>query len=131
MKFNKLSRIVEDHEQFNEETMPQLPAWPDEMVIGGDLRQWQKVIFKGSQIIVAIWMSKYGKLQIDGYPFDQMVLVLEGSVKLQPAGEQEETYNKGDVFFVPKGYKGTWDMNEDYKELIVVEKNAWVEVEGE
>lgn len=131
MEFTKLTRIVEDHGQFNEETMPALDPWPESMKVSGDLRHWQKVVFKGEQVVVAIWQSKPGKLQIDGYPYDQMVLVLEGSVKLQPEGQQEETHGKGDIFFVPKGYKGTWDMADDYKELIAVQKAAWVEVEGE
>lgn len=131
MDYSKLLQILKTHDQFNEKTLPQLPAWPEEMVVSGDLRQWQTVVYKGEQIVGAIWLSKPGKLQIDGYPFDQMVLVLDGSVTLQPDGEQEQTYYKGDIFFVPKGYKGSWEMPGDYKEFITVEKNAWIEVEGE
>lgn len=131
MAFAELKGIVEGHGRFNESTMPEIPAWPDEMIVRGDLRQWQQVVFMGEQIVAAIWMSREGKLQIDGYPFDQMVLVLEGSVTLHPDGGVEETHGEGDVFFVSKGYRGTWEMPGNYKELIAVEKNAWVEVEGE
>lgn len=131
MDFSELSQIANNHGHFNEDSMDPLPTWPAEMVINGDLRQWQKVVFKGEQIIGAIWLSKQGKLQIDGYPYDQMVLVLDGSVTLQPEGGQDVTYNTGDIFLVPKGYKGTWEMPGDYKEYITVETKAWVEVEGE
>lgn len=126
----ELAQIFKAHEQFNEDTLPEQPAWPEEMIVEGDLRQWQKVVIDGSQIIAAIWMSKPGKLRIDGYPYDQMVLVLEGSVTLQPDGGPEQTHHAGDIFFVSKGYNGSWEMPGDYKELIVVEKNAWVEIEG-
>lgn len=131
MHNQELSRILETHEKFNEQTMPQLPPWPEEMVVSGDLRQWQEVVFSGEQIVGAVWLSQPGKLQIDEYPFDQIVLVLEGSVTLQTDDQPERTYTAGDIFFLPKGYQGTWAMPGVYKEFIVVEKNAWVESEGE
>lgn len=131
MNDTALSQILGNHAAFSPDTMKQLPAWPEEMVIKGSLEQWQTVVYNGQQIVGAIWYSHAGKLKIDGYPYDQMVLVLEGSVTLHPEGGKEQTYTTGDIFFVPKGYRGTWEMPGPYKEYITVEKKAWVEIEGE
>ncbi|WP_044210442.1 cupin domain-containing protein [Flammeovirga sp. OC4] len=123
--FNDFMTIQKNHSIYNEKTLTELPSWPEEYKIHGDLRQWEKVVYKGEELVGAIWMSKSGKLKVDGYPYDQFVLVIEGKVTLQPEGEKEKTYFPGDVFFVPKNYAGTWDMPSDYKELIVVERKAW------
>ena len=41
------------------------------------------------------------------YPADEFMVVLEGEVTLEGEGFRD-TYRKGDAFFVPKGFKGTW-----------------------
>ena len=126
-----ISQILNSTNNYNETTLDELPPWPEEMQIEGDLRQWLKVVFKGEQIVGVIWKSKPGKLQLNNYPYDEMVLVLEGAVTLQPKGEVPKTYQVGDVFFVPKGYNGTWEMKNDFKEFIIVEREAWISAEGE
>jgi uncharacterized cupin superfamily protein len=30
------------------------------------------------------------------------------------------TYKKGDMFVVPKGFEGAWDMTEEYREFIII-----------
>ncbi|WP_082795771.1 cupin domain-containing protein [Flammeovirga sp. SJP92] len=123
--FMNFNTIQKNHSIYNEKTLTALPSWPEEYKLHGDLRQWEKVVYKGEELVGAIWMSKSGKLKVDGYPYDQFVLVIDGKVKLQPEGQEEKIYFPGDVFFVPKNYAGTWDMPTDYKELIVVERKAW------
>ncbi|MBB3699435.1 DUF861 domain-containing protein [Flammeovirga yaeyamensis] len=117
--------LLETHTMYHEKTLTKLPDWPKEYQISGDLRQWEKVIYRGEEMVGAIWMSKPGKLQVESYPYDQMVLVLEGDVTLNPTNGEKKVYRPGDLFFVPKGYSGTWEMDSDYKEFIIVEKKAW------
>ena len=52
-------------------------------------------------------------------------MVLEGQVMLTHINGQVQTYNKGDNFLVPKGFLGTWDMPELYREMIVIETKAF------
>lgn len=134
-KFNLtgFSQIVENSKDFNENTLDKLPyqEWLESARISGDLTQWQKVIYKGDEVVGAVWYSKAGKFAIDGMPYEYMVFVLEGSVTLQPEGQESTTYKAGDMFFMRKDYKGTWEMPTDFKELIIAEKNAWIKTEGE
>ncbi|HIG44685.1 MAG TPA: DUF861 domain-containing protein [Gammaproteobacteria bacterium] len=64
------------------------------------------------------------------FPYDEFVVVLEGEVTLTDIDGSAQTYRVGDSFTVPKGWRGTWDMPVKYREMIVVETNAW-EASGE
>ncbi len=39
-------------------------------------------------------------------------------------------YSAGESLVVPKGFKGTWEMIGNYREVVVIEKEAWVREEG-
>jgi uncharacterized cupin superfamily protein len=56
-------------------------------------------------------------------------VVLESEVTLTATDDQKQTYKTGDNFLVPKSWMGTWDMPEDYGEMIVVETKAFNESE--
>lgn len=110
---------------YQDEQLEALEPWPEEARLSGDLRHWQKVVFSGEEIVGVIWKSFPGLLDLTGYPFDQAVFVLQGSVTLRPEQGEIQEYKAGDIFMFPKGYNGTWEMTEEYKELIVVERKAW------
>ena len=126
-----LEEFLKNNSDFNSKTLSSLPSWPDEVKLEGDLRHWEKVVFKGEQIVGVIWLSMPGILKLENYPFDQTVFVLEGSITLTEKGRESKTYYKGDIFFLPKGFTGTWKMKNKYKELIIVDKKAWTDLAGE
>jgi len=76
--------------------------------------------------MVAIYEAKPALINIQNpFPYDEFVMVLEGQVTLTHINGQAQTYNKGDNFLVPKGFLGTWDMPELYREMIVIETKAF------
>lgn len=54
-----------------------------------------------------IWRCSAYTERYDSYPADEFMVVLEGEVTLEGEGFKD-TYRKGDAFFVPKGFQGTW-----------------------
>jgi uncharacterized cupin superfamily protein len=108
----------------------ELPAWPDEMRVSGDLRQWQSVAFEGEELIGVLWKSAPGVIKITNYPYDQTVYVLKGSVKLTNESGASEVFKAGSVFLLNKGFSGLWTMDDEYEELIVVEKFTFLKHEG-
>lgn len=54
-----------------------------------------------------IWRSGPYTERYDDYPTDEFMVVLAGEVTLEGEGFKD-TFRRGDAFFVPKGFKGTW-----------------------
>ena len=110
---------------YDDSQLTELEPWPEETRISGSLRHWEKVVFKGEQLVGSVWKSEPGVLRDVNYPFDQVVVVLEGNLTLVPDDGKEQQYKKGDIFLYPKGFTGLWKMPDHYKELIIVERKAW------
>ena len=113
-------------EQMQELELESIPPWPDGVVLKGTNQHWQKEIHRG-EVAVTIYESAAAVIDVsEPFPYDEFVVVLEGEVTLTNLEGKAQTYRKGDSFTVPKGWRGTWDMPVKYREMIVVETNAWI-----
>ena len=93
---------------------------------GGEYNS-ETAIFEGDNIVV-VWESAPAKLILDTpATYDEFVFVLEGKLILSDNNGNSATYGPGDMFMVPKGFTGTWEMTEEYRELIVVDTTAYNE----
>ena len=119
----------------NTETMKNMalesiPPFPAEEILKGTGENWLKILHQG-EIVVALYESTAAVINVkDPFPYDEFVTVLEGQVILTRFDGQKQTYKTGDNFLVPKGWTGTWDMPEHYREMIVIETKAWNKTEG-
>lgn len=112
-------------EALREMELESIPPFPAEMILEGGSEHWEKVLHKG-EVVVAVYESKPALIDIsEPFPYDEFVLVLKGQVTLTHINGKKQTYKAGETFLVPKGFLGTWDMPEDYREMIVIETNAW------
>ena len=59
--------------------------------------------------------------------YDEFVIVLKGELILTDNAGNAVTYKAGEMFMLKKGFLGTWEMTEDYRELIVVDTEAYNE----
>ena len=107
-----------------------IPPWPDELVLSGTNKHWQKILHQG-EFVVVLYESEAAVIDVSyPFPYDEYVLVLEGEVILTSTSGDSQRYGVGESFVVPKGWTGTWDMPVKYREKIVVERKAWDESEG-
>ena len=97
--------------------------WPERMLVSGIESHRFDNLFTG-QMVVSIYEADDGMVKIIDYPFDEFVHVLNGRAILTAEGAEPQTFETGDSFVVPKGFTGTWEMQENFRELIVIEKNA-------
>ncbi len=101
----------------------ELDALPDidwMPVESGTLRNSGTVLFEGENN-VSLWDAGPAKLIFDTpVTYDEFVLVLKGELVLSDNDGNSATYKKGDMFVVPKGFVGAWDMTEEYREFIVI-----------
>lgn len=93
----------------------------------GTARNAEATLFEGENVMV-VWDAGPAKLRLDeplGY--DEFVVVLKGSLTLTDREGNAQTYTKGDMFMLQKEFQGTWDMTEEYRELIIVDTDAYYE----
>ena len=97
--------------------------WPKRMLVSGIESHRFDNLFTG-QLVVSIYQADDGMVKIEDYPFDEFVHVLNGRAILTAQGAAPQTFEAGDSFVVPKGFTGTWEMQDNFREMIVIEKNA-------
>ncbi len=126
----EISVLGLDADQLRVMELESIPPWPDELVLSGTNRHWQKILHEG-EFVVVLYESEAAVIDVSyPFPYDEYVLVLEGEVILTSTSGEKQRYGVGESFVVPKGWMGTWDMPVKYREKIVVERNAWDESEG-
>ena len=93
-------------------------------VESGTRRNAQTVLFEGENN-VTVWDAGPAKLRFETpNTIDEFVVVLKGELILSDNDGNSSTYKQGDMFMLPKGFLGTWDMTEEYRELIVIIDSA-------
>ena len=103
--------------------LERMNPWPPEMVLRGVEPSDYKTWFEG-QISAMVYAPKDGLLRFDGTSYDEFVVVLNGRAILAPENSEPQHYGVGDAFVVPQGYRGTWEFQDSYRELIVFETRA-------
>lgn len=95
---------------------------PPEAVIDGEPREQGAVISesKDGKFIVGIWESTPYAEKIDAYPGDEFCQVISGKVTLTDENTNEFTFDAGESYFVPKGFKGTFRVVETMRKYYVL-----------
>ena len=76
-------------------------------------------------VMAGVWECTPCKERIDGYPVDEMMTVLAGSVTVTDADGNAQTFGPGDTFVIGKGFRGTWHITETLRKFYMI-----VEPEG-
>ena len=93
-----------------------------EILVAGQLNMRVATLFEGKELRVSIFESTPAKTDHRTRPtdVDEFVYVLSGKLILtEPSGTRHE-YVPGDSLVLPIGYTGTWEMQGNYRELVVL-----------
>ncbi len=93
-----------------------------DILVAGELNMRVASLFEGKELSVSIFESTPAKTNHRNRPtdVDEFVYVLSGKLILtEPDGKVHE-YLPGDSLVLPIGYKGTWEMQGNYRELVVL-----------
>lgn len=112
------------------EGLQPLDPWPREMVIQGAESHSARDLYTG-QFVVQIYEGADGIVKVADYPYDEFVHVLHGEAILTPEGGEPQRFVAGDFFIVPKGFTGTWEGRNGFRELILMETKAHTAAWGE
>jgi uncharacterized cupin superfamily protein len=88
----------------------------------GQLNMRVATLFEGKELRVSIFESTPAKTNHRTRPtdVDEFVYVLSGKLILTEPGGKRHEYLPGDSLVLPVGYKGTWEMQGNYRELVVL-----------
>jgi len=93
-----------------------------QILVAGELNMRVASLFEGKELAVSIFESTPAKTDHRTRPtdVDEFVYVLSGKLILtEPNGTRHE-YAPGDSLVLPIGYTGTWEMQGNYRELVVL-----------
>jgi hypothetical protein len=93
-----------------------------EILVGGELNMRVASLFEGTELQVSIFESTPAKTDHRTRPtdVDEFVYVLSGKLILtEPNGTVQE-FLPGQALVLPVGYTGTWEMQGNYRELVVL-----------
>ena len=96
-----------------------MPPWPDEDILSGVSEHRYKYLYSGD-INVAIYEAKPMTLRIRDYAIDEFVTVVSGTLILTEEGGSPQRFDVGESVLVPKGFTGTWEMQGNFREMVVV-----------
>ena len=79
-----------------------------------------KVLFEDAQIEAGVWECTPGGWAIVDRPTTETMLLLAGQARITPADGEPVELEEGDVFVLPKGWSGRWDVLETVRKLYVL-----------
>src|SRR5215467_7485244 len=92
-----------------------------DILVRGELNMRVATLFQGKELRVSVFESTPATTDHRTRPtdIDEFVYVLSGKLILtEPNGAKHE-YQPGDSLVLPVGYTGTWEMQGNYRELVV------------
>lgn len=75
---------------------------------------------QAGNVSAGVWKCTPYREEIESYPCDELMVILEGSVTLTDTEGKAETFTKGETVMVPKGFKGTWEITETLLKYYVI-----------
>jgi uncharacterized cupin superfamily protein len=110
--------------------LEEFEPFPKEMVLSGRSKHSYHTFFSGEEVVVEVYEAEPAKLKIDEpWPYDEFIYVLSGKLVLTDAKGEVTQYVAGESLVVPKRFTGTWEMQGNFRELVVIEKKAYESAE--
>jgi len=110
--------------------LEEFESFPKEMVLSGRSKHSYHTFFSGEEVVVEVYEAEPAKLKIDEpWPYDEFIYVLSGKLVLTDARGEVTQFVAGESLVVPKGFLGIWEMQGNFRELVVIEKKAYVRAE--
>ena len=125
------SPIKLDNEKLAGEGLEEYPAMPAEEVLEGGTAHRGDVFFVGKELAVGVWEADASTLAVsEPLAFDEFVTVLSGKLILTDKDGNVTECSAGESVVLPKGFSGTWQMLGDFREIYVMEAEAFMREEG-
>ena len=110
--------------------LEEFEPFPKEIVLSGRSKHSYHTFFSGEEVVVEVYEAEPAKLKIDEpWPYDEFIYVLSGKLVLTDSMGEVTQFVAGESLVVPKGFLGIWEMQGNFRELVVIEKKAYERAE--
>jgi len=82
--------------------------------------QWMYAALTEGATDSGVWSSTVGGWDETDYPADEVMVLTEGRLRITNADGTVKELSAGDMFFLPKGWAGRWDVLEDMRKIYVI-----------
>lgn len=86
---------------------------PAALIAEGDPQSesWQSYEFAASgKATMGVWSGQPGKINIPAYPVNELMTVISGKLEVTNEDGTVMSFEPGESFFIPKGWKGVWHV---------------------
>jgi uncharacterized protein len=92
-----------------------------ETLRAGDPQEREAVLYANPEgtFVISVWTAEPYMEHIDGYPGDEYVRVLDGTLILTTDGGEPQTFSVGDELRIARGWAGTWEVTAPFRKLSV------------
>ena len=95
------------------------PLGPRAGFDSGDPQASGITFFSGHGVDVGVWECTPGGWAILDRPNTETMMLLAGTVTITPLDGEAVELTEGDVFVLPKGWSGRWDVTETVRKFYV------------
>lgn len=96
------------------------PLGPRAGFDSGDPQTSGITFFSGHGVEVGVWECTPGGWPIVDRPTTETMLLLAGTTTITPLDGEPVELTEGDVFVLPKGWSGRWDITDTVRKLYVL-----------
>jgi len=82
--------------------------------------QWMYAALTEGATDSGVWSSTIGGWDETDYPADEVMILTEGRLRITETNGSVHELGAGDMFFLPKGWAGRWDVLEDMRKIYVI-----------
>ncbi|MEM7333112.1 MAG: cupin domain-containing protein [Chloroflexota bacterium] len=93
---------------------------PPKNVISGSPTTLYGELLSQDGLDVGVWRCTVGTWEITNYSINEVMLMLSGKMRLTDSSGHSKDLAKGDLFFIPKGWRGTWEVVEEMEKVYVI-----------
>jgi hypothetical protein len=93
---------------------------PERLVHGSPVQQlWNAFADSTGQFFAGHWSSTRGAWRIR-YTETELCVILAGRIALVDTAGLREEFGPGEIFLIPAGYEGTWEVIEDCTKIYAI-----------
>ena len=82
--------------------------------------EWMVATLTDGPIHSGVWTCDVGAWDETDYEVDEVMLIVGGHLRITTADGSVHDLKRGDIFFLPKGWAGRWDVIEKMKKVYFV-----------
>lgn len=93
---------------------------PDPEKPAGVDGEWRYASLVEGPLMAGVWSATAAAWDETDYPVEEVMVMLAGHLRLTDAGGAVHELRRGDMFHLPRGWAGRWEVVEDMQKIYTI-----------